>query len=575
MQAVTAPIPRLTDIPFLKDADPSAIAAVEEEVSWLSLPGGTVLFEAGEPAEALYFVVSGSLAAFRTGPAGRPELAGYIRQGEPVGEMSLVANEPHSGTVYAIRDTELLMLERHAFNRLVRAHPSLMQNLARLMLMRTRQNRRRHTRAEPRIYGLLATSPTIDLRLQAEKLANVLRRTGKRVAIVGSDGEQMRTGGLDVLEAHHDLVLLLTPMADTPWFYTVMRQADRLWVLARGDARPSTPLFPPDPSPARQFRLVDLVMLHNRGERRAAMTSEWMDSCDAARVLHWSEFSDEDTARLARILSGHSVGLVLGGGGARAYAHLGAVRALRDARHPIDLVGGTSMGAVVAACVAMGWDDSEIEWRIRRAFVDTNPLGDFVLPVVAFVRGGRVEDRLFEHFGDVLIEDLTLPFYCVSTNLTTASIKVHRRGLLRDALRASISLPGILPPVVRGDDVLVDGAVLANFPVDVMREAHRGSIIGVDVARQTGIDPEDFRSPPNFLGWVSRQGLRTPPPIVSLLMRTATLSIDPWTGRDRADLLVLPDLGDVDLRDWKKFETAAEAGYRAMVEALKMRAEAA
>ena len=116
----------------------------------------------------------------------------------------------------------------------------------------------------------------------------------------------------------------------------------------------------------------------------------------------------------------------------------------------IDVVGGTSMGGIVAACYAMGWDDNDMENRIRKAFVETNPLGDYVLPVVALSRGRRVEQRLEENFADTLIEDLRVPFFCVSTNLVSAAAHVHRSGVLRHALRASISLPGILPPVVDG-----------------------------------------------------------------------------------------------------------------------------
>ncbi|MCR6644174.1 MAG: patatin-like phospholipase family protein [Terricaulis sp.] len=204
-------------------------------------------------------------------------------------------------------------------------------------------------------------------------------------------------------------------------------------------------------------------------------------------------------------------------GGARAYAHIGVVRALREAGLPFDTVGGTSMGAIIAACVAMGWDDDEIERRIRKAFVESNPLGDYVLPVVGLVRGRRVEDRLAEHFGDTLIEDLGAPFFCVSTDLVAGAARVHRAGLLRHALRATISLPGILPPVLEGNhSLLVDGAVVKNFPVDIMKDMHRGPIVGVDVAVREGIDPEDFRDPPGFMGWVAAHGFQSAPPIASL-----------------------------------------------------------
>ena len=116
------------------------------------------------------------------------------------------------------------------------------------------------------------------------------------------------------------------------WFRTCIRQADRIWYFARADARPSTPLLPPEePSPARQFRLVDVILLHHGMDRKAATTDEWRVACEAARLFHWRGLEDEDAARLARMIARRSVGLVLSGGGARAYAHIGVVRALREA----------------------------------------------------------------------------------------------------------------------------------------------------------------------------------------------------------------------------------------------------
>src|SRR5690606_26256292 len=180
----------------------------------------------------------------------------------------------------------------------------------------------------------------------------------------------------------------------------------------------------------------------------------------AARIFYWRH--DADIARLARVMAGLSVGLVLSGGGARAYAHIGAIRALREHGAPIDFVGGSSMGAIIGAGVALGWSDDEIHERVHDAFVKSNPLGDFRLPVVALAAGDRVESRLAAHFGDARIEELHTPFFAVSSNLTTGAVRIHRSGLVRDALRASSALPGILPPVVQDGEVLVDGAVLDN-----------------------------------------------------------------------------------------------------------------
>jgi NTE family protein len=563
--------PRLSDIPFLAQASPEALAAFEDEAEWFSAPAGTPLMVAGEPADGVLFLVSGSLAAFKPVDIGGHQLLGYIRPGEPVGEMALIAREPHTSSVFAMRDSELLKLSPAAFERLIEIHPKLMEHIARLMLTRARQLGRSSPRAEPKVYALIATSPTIDLRLRAKTLQTMLKRLGKSSCIVGDEGQEMESAWFDALEHDHDAVFLITPIADTPWFRLCLRQADRIWVLARADARPSIPLFPmEEPSPARQFRLVDIILLHHGSDRKAATTDEWRMSCDAARLFHWRGLEDEDGARLARIVARRSIGLVLSGGGARAYTHLGVIRALREAGLPFDIAGGTSMGAVVAACLAMGWSDDEIELRIRKAFVESNPLGDYVLPVVALTRGRRVEDRLQEHFGEMLIEDLTIPFFAVSTDLVSSTARVHRAGLLRKALRATISLPGILPPVVEGDhSLLVDGAVLKNFPVDVLKDLHKGPIIGVDAALREGIDIEDFRDPPTFAGWVAAHGWQSPPPIASLLMRAATLAVDPWEGRSGADLLIAPEMANIDLRDWKRFDEAVAAGYEAAVAALQ------
>jgi len=406
--------------------------------------------------------------------------------------------------------------------------------------------------------------------MRAQTLADALKRCWRKVVVVGEEARDQPTGWFDQLEQENEVVILTAHMTDTQWYRVCLRHADRMWVLARRDARPSRPmpLAPGPESPARKFRLVDVILL-DIGAHSGAEPAEWLDAVGAARLFHWRDASDAH--RLARTMAGLSTGLVLSGGGARAYAHIGVVRALREANIPIDFVGGTSMGAIIAATVAMGWTNEEIHERVHDAFVSSNPLGDFRLPVVSLAAGERVNERLTKHFGDARIEDLRRPFFAISSNLSSGVAHVHRTGLIREALRASIALPGILPPVVKDGQVLVDGAVLDNFPVDVMLQNHRGPIIGVDVARQASLDPADFIDPPGFVGWVRRHGVHSAPPIASLLIRAATVKTNPWNGRESVDVLILPELNDVELRDWRSFDHAIEAGYHAAVAALEDR----
>jgi NTE family protein len=273
---------------------------------------------------------------------------------------------------------------------------------------------------------------------------------------------------------------------------------------------------------------------------------------------------------MARVLTGQSIGLVLSGGGARAYAHVGAIRALREAGQPIDFVGGASMGAVIAAGVAMGWADDEINWRIRKAFVDTNPVDDIAIPLIAMTRGEKVRARLREHFGDQQIADLWLPYFCISSNLTSGSFQMHQRGLLPHALRASSAIPGLLPPVTQDDNVLVDGAVMKNFPTDVMRRLHLGPIVGVDVTRGKNITAAEVARPSSVLRWVLSGEWRKGPPIVSLLLRAATISTgqEMLASREATDLLVLPKMEQIEIRDWEAYDAAVTAGHLGMTEAL-------
>jgi NTE family protein len=175
-----------------------------------------------------------------------------------------------------------------------------------------------------------------------------------------------------------------------------------------------------------------------------------------------------------------------------------------------------------------------------------------------------VDHRLETHFGDVQISDLWRPFTCVSTDLTVGGMRVHRRGSLRRALRASLSLPGVLPPVVEDGHVLVDGSLVRNLPVDLVREQHDGVTIGVDVSSADGLQPDDLLLKPSGWRWLASGAWLRGPPIVSVLIRSATMPSVTATALVRDDVVkITPRVSGVGLQDWKAYEMAADAGYRA------------
>ena len=464
-------------------------AVREGDAVSLSLPGGASLFRAGEPADQLYWLRAGRLVAMSRPLHGQPRSLGVVRAGEPVGEMAMVAEATHSADVVALRDCELLALPRMFFFEAVAREPALMTELARLMVARARETAAGVLVNEPSVFGFTAVTEGAPVRFMADRIAVAIRALGYSVAVIGAEARNAPTEWFSNVAHVHDFVFYVAEATETLWRALISRQVDRLFRVARSDCKPPGAGEAKTSETLETHALVDLILLQNATCAAPRGSASWSAALAPARLFHVREGANTDIQRLARVITGQAVGLVLSGGAARAFAHIGAIRVLHERNVPIDFIGGVSMGAVIGLGLAMGWPMEELERRVRRAFVDSSPLADVAFPLVALSQGRRVRERLAEHFGDRQICDLWLPFFCVSTNLTTGGYELHRHGLAREAVRASLSLPGVLPPVVAGANVLVDGAVLNNFPADIMRSIQSGPIIGVDVGRGRSIDP--------------------------------------------------------------------------------------
>eukprot|EP00324_Dicrateria_rotunda_P011038 CAMPEP_0206181442 /NCGR_PEP_ID=MMETSP1474-20131121/68745_1 /ASSEMBLY_ACC=CAM_ASM_001110 /TAXON_ID=97495 /ORGANISM="Imantonia sp., Strain RCC918" /LENGTH=232 /DNA_ID=CAMNT_0053595573 /DNA_START=614 /DNA_END=1308 /DNA_ORIENTATION=- len=194
----------------------------------------------------------------------------------------------------------------------------------------------------------------------------------------------------------------------------------------------------------------------------------------------------DDVARLARILTGTAIGLVLGGGGARGCSHVGVIQALEENGIPIDMVGGTSMGSLVGALYARDPDYIHVYTKAKvvakKMSNRWSQALDLTYPRVSFFTGAGLNEVLYESMKKTRIEDLTLNYFAISTDITNSKMVVHREGLLWRYVRASMSLVGFVPPLCDDDgSYLVDGGYINNLPADVMSELGINTIIAVDV----------------------------------------------------------------------------------------------
>ncbi|MEO0620322.1 MAG: cyclic nucleotide-binding and patatin-like phospholipase domain-containing protein, partial [Pseudomonadota bacterium] len=432
----------MTDVPDLFTLiGASGRQVLADAARTMEVPAGRTLFNEGDVARSLFFICNGALGVFvrdatpTDSPDDVPPRLIYVcRAGETVGEMGVISGAPRSASVIAIRDTELWVLSRTRFNALLKSHPQLMATVMRLLTHRLhRLTREDHQVVEPRAIALVPLSENVDVARLARRLRTRMAACGSRAHVVAEqEDESYSSAWFAARERRHDFVLLVAGCERGAWRDVCLRQADRVVYIASVDQEVEVASVQAEANARRPHQLCDLVFV-SRTSRSAVTASQKQalkKSLRANRHFHLRDTVDGDWARLARIFCGRANGIVLSGGAARGFAHIGVLRAMEEGGLPIDFLGGTSMGAIVAACSALEMSAEEMSERIREIFVDDNPMSDYALPFVALLRGEKTERLLSEKFGSMRIEDLWRPFYAVSSNLTKGGIHVHRDASL-------------------------------------------------------------------------------------------------------------------------------------------------
>jgi NTE family protein len=587
---------------LLGEVDPAAIDVLRRSLEWVEIGGGQTLMHQGEPGDSMYLTISGRLRAYViTGDGARHTLR-EMGRGQIIGEMSLYTGAPRSATVIAIRDSVLVRLPKSQWSTIIASSPQLSIALTRQIIERL-QTPRQSELARPVTIALIPISKNIDVQAFGARLAAELARAW-RISIVDAasidrdlqqlgiarsdDGDTEATRRvamhLDATEAARDFVLLIGDDGPTPWTRRCGRGADELLLLADASApaalHATETQYLMQRSGASEAAEV-LVLLHPEGARCPRNTRAWLDRRPVTDHIHIRPALERDMTRLARVQSHSAIGLVLAGGGARGFAHLGVVRALAEQGIEIDCVGGTSIGAVMAALVASDrpWDDAVA--IARRAF-RVNPTGDFnFIPVLSLIKGRRLRRIISEAVNELLgfdanVEDLWKSYYCVASNYSQARETLIRRGNLVKSVLASIAIPGALPPVLHDGDLLCDGGTFNNFPADVMAGMRGvGTVIGVDLSNRKPrrIELDDVPS-----GWeLLRDRLRPRerrryrfPSLVAYLMNVTILysSSRQLEAKKLTHLYFNPPLSRVGMLEWEKLDSIVEEGHAYALEVL-------
>lgn len=583
----------LAESDLLRELDDATREQVVAELQPMTLRGGQLLFHQGEIGDCLYIIAGGRLRITHENDDGTRDVVAEIGRGQTVGEMALITSEARSATVRAVRDTELYKLSASGFNRMLERSPQVTMYLARQIVTRHLAMMNRQTpKVTSSSIALIPVHPGAALSAVSQRLARSLASIGSVMRLnsdvvdaeLGPDAAQRppdhaRAGEvitwLHDQEAAHQFVIYEADLVQSVWSQRCVRHGDRLLFVADADAgQRVVEASPYRASSGLAADRKELVLVHRHTQPFYAGTAAWLARRDVSAVHHVALDADADMDRLARFMTGRANGVVLGGGGARSFAHIGVLQAIEEAGIPIDAIGGASMGAYVAAQYALGWNIERMRTYNRETWQRVKPMQDYTLPTLSLLTGRGFRAIARDICGDIAIEDVAKRFFCVSTNLTRASVNVHQQhGSLWRSILASISVPGLLPPVCEDGQLFVDGAILDNVPIDVMRRICPGIVIASDVspADDLATDPEDGLTRQGWRGLFkrrrARRGEASPrrdPTIVDVLLRVSTVSsaITMEAMANRASLYLRPPITPFSVVDWKRVDEMIDAGYQ-------------
>jgi predicted acylesterase/phospholipase RssA/CRP-like cAMP-binding protein len=571
--------------------NPDMLKSIEEEVEWIHIPFGQALFHQGDQESDLYLLVSGRLQVCVPDKTGGERKAAEIKRGEIVGEMAMFTGDKRTASIYAMRDSDLVRISREAFERIIASHPNIMMYFIQFIVKRMQAMSAVAQRGEKTL-NIAVIPGSIDAPLTefTRRLVEPLSLHGKTLHLSseivdrhwgisgmaqesGTDPNGIRLNAwLDEQESKFTNIVYEADPAHTSWTTRCLQYADRVMIVARAEADPEPgeleqALFASDSDLNRVHRI--LVLVHPDGSRLPTGTSQWLNHRQVDSHYHVRWDREADIQRLARILTGNAVGLVLGGGGARGLAHIGVIRALNEAGIPIDMIGGTSMGAMVSSLYAMGMDYQAMT-EVEKESIARKPFQEFSLPFIAMIRSKRLDNSVKTIYGDTAIEDMWVTYFCVSSNLTTAEMMVHRRGSVGKAMRASAALPGIVTPVIENNCLLVDGGLFNNVPADIMKEICGGVVIMVNVSPEEDLQvPDQYTVTPSDMEvlWSKISPFKDKvvfPRLPDIMMRTILVGSARMKAiaSKAADYDFSPNLDRYGLLEFDSIDDIVDAGYR-------------
>ncbi|MHB1948051.1 MAG: patatin-like phospholipase family protein [Gammaproteobacteria bacterium] len=490
--------------------DRSACEALLPRLERITLPQGDILFEQGDPSDCLYILVEGQLIAIIHTHEGKNKIVGTIEKGETVGELGALSNQPRSLTIRASTNSKLLKLSHKQFEVFCKEQPQFISRIIDLIITRSQNTLK--LLSQKKIYkhiAIIGGNQEAPLKHFLDKFKEVISHDPTFIFLEDDLSQTQLNQLTEEAEQKNQIIIFALNENNFNSYRTKLKHINSIFVVVDGDV----PTFLSDLASTMLSRhktpfatRYELVLVHDDETPLPTGTKDWLMQAKFTMHHHIKINNIPDYQRFLRFIQGKAIGLVFGGGGQKGWVHIGVLKALLDANIPIDAIGGTSVGAVAAASYAKTLNYAKaykIFENNSYASKDFFGLSNLTLPLISIITSKRQTEALMADF-KFNAEDLWLPFFSITSNLTTGKEVVNREGMLWENLRAGAALPGIAPPSIIDGEICYDGGLLNNLPVDHMQTIlnNEGITIAVSLSNQP-IRHVNYNFPPVITFWIA------------------------------------------------------------------------
>jgi predicted acylesterase/phospholipase RssA/CRP-like cAMP-binding protein len=554
-----------------------------------------ILFHQGDLSDGLYLLVSGRLVGLLKTKEKQEKFIGNIEPGQTIGEMGAISHEPRAATIKALQNSILLKLSADQFAKLCAEYPALFTQTMHNLMHRSRNLIELLSMPEPtkKHIVIFPASKKFPLELFSARLAGMLKNNPDITLLSEYDPELQKlsaTALKNQIEERQQVckkIIYILRADESPLAKIASGKADMIYVAANGDDKAFI-----NRATRKKIHEIDLayrakaelILLHKQEKLLPHQTDEWLKMEKFGLHHHVRVAEEKDWQRLLRFISGTAVGVVLGGGGARSWGHVGVLKALEEFGIPIDAIGGASAGSIVAGHYALHETSEGNHAKLRLLSAVTRKSvswWNLTWPAASLYNAENYTATQKKIFGPVKIENLWLPFFSIACDLSKSTQVVNRRGLLWKKIRASTAVPGIYPPMVVNGRLRLDGGIVNNLPVDVMRKLSGsiGTVIAVQLIHNYQDDVK-YNFPPALPFWqvvLSKLGLIHRdyhfPHYIEMFLRAllAGSSVKQSESAAAADVLISPDLSAFSLLSVTAAEESQliEIGYQTAMTAIK------